>query len=229
MSVGLHYLCRQAEPPRSGNTKNEANRRKWALYDRPLLCPKAAGLVRAAGVHYANRERPARWLLVVAQLFVSRRTLLAKRWGADVHRRRRLRPLLPRDREGSSQPVEMSLSARSVEEPVPFRAVPLPQVVIESAVRLASGLGRGYGEAMLTRHAARGAIVFGGAGALSRFTFRRFETRWEIAIFCAAALGYQLAVRPALGRRVSPATAALDLVCITGAVVAVKVAVEGHL
>lgn len=82
---------------------------------------------------------------------------------------------------------------------------------------------------MLTRHAVRAAIVFAGAGALSRFTFRSFETRWEIVIFSGGALAYQFVVRPALGKRVSPLSAALDVGCIALAVVAMKVAIEGTL
>ena len=82
---------------------------------------------------------------------------------------------------------------------------------------------------MLTRHALRGALVFAAAGALSRFTFRLFETRWEIVIFSAVALAYQFVARPAFGRRVSPLSAALDVGCVVVAVVATKVAIEGHL
>ena len=82
---------------------------------------------------------------------------------------------------------------------------------------------------MLTRHAIRAALVLAAAGALSRFTFRNFETRWQIAIFGGAALACQLGARPALGKRISPASAALDVGCITVAIVAVKVAIEGQL
>lgn len=82
---------------------------------------------------------------------------------------------------------------------------------------------------MLTGHAVRGAILFAAAGALNRFTFRYFETRWEIVIFSGAALVYQFVARPAFGKRVSPVSASLDIACITAAIVATKVAIEGHL
>ena len=82
---------------------------------------------------------------------------------------------------------------------------------------------------MLTRHAIRVAGLFAAAGALSRFTFRYVETRWEIVIFSGAAIAYQFVVRPALGKTRSLASAALDVGCITIAIVATKVAVEGHL
>ena len=82
---------------------------------------------------------------------------------------------------------------------------------------------------MLTRHAVRGAILFAAAGALSRFTFRYFETRWQIVIFVTSAVAYQFVARPAVGKRISPLSAVLDVVCITAAIVATKLAIEGHL
>ena len=80
-----------------------------------------------------------------------------------------------------------------------------------------------------TRHAFRAAFVFAAAGAVSRFTFRNFETRWQIAIFWAAVLAYQLLLRPATGRRVSIASTMLDLGCVAAAIIAMKVAIEGRL
>lgn len=82
---------------------------------------------------------------------------------------------------------------------------------------------------MLTRHAFRVAILFGGAGLLSRFVFRHFETRWQIVIFWALVAAYQLGVRPALGRRVSLGSLALDVTAVTAAIVVMKVAIEGRL
>lgn len=83
--------------------------------------------------------------------------------------------------------------------------------------------------ARLTSYAFRVAALFAAAGAASRFVLREVETRWQIAGFWAAVVGYQFGIRPALGRRVSPASAALDGVCVAAAIIAVKVAIEGHL
>ena len=80
-----------------------------------------------------------------------------------------------------------------------------------------------------TGHAFRAALVFAAAGAVSRFTFRHFETRWQIAIFCAMVLVYQLLLRPATGRRISIASTLLDLGCVTVAIIAMKVAIEERL
>jgi len=82
---------------------------------------------------------------------------------------------------------------------------------------------------VFTRHAFRVAILFMAAGLLSRFTFRLFQTRWQILIFWALIVAYQLILRPALGRRVSLASMALDLLAVTAAIVAMKVAIEGQL
>ena len=82
---------------------------------------------------------------------------------------------------------------------------------------------------MFTRHAFRVAALFVAAGLLSRFTFRLFETRWQILIFWGLVALYQLVLRPAFGRRVSPASMVLDLVAVTAAIIAMKFAIEGHL
>ena len=81
---------------------------------------------------------------------------------------------------------------------------------------------------MLTRHAIRVAALFAGAGLVSRFMIRHVETRWQIVAFSAAAGVYQLAMRPAAGRRVSPASLGVDVAAVTVAIVATKVAVEGR-
>ena len=81
----------------------------------------------------------------------------------------------------------------------------------------------------LTSHAVRLAAVLALAGAASRFTFRLFETRWQILIFWGLVIAYQFGARPLLGKRVSPWSAALDGVCVAAAIVAVKVAIEGRL
>lgn len=82
---------------------------------------------------------------------------------------------------------------------------------------------------MFTHHALRIALLFMGAGLLSRFAFQKFETRWQIVIFCALAALYQLVLRPAFGRQVSLASMGLDLIAVAAAIVAMKVAIEGHL
>ncbi|MGI4733241.1 MAG: hypothetical protein ACRYFW_16070 [Janthinobacterium lividum] len=82
---------------------------------------------------------------------------------------------------------------------------------------------------MLTSRAFRLAALFAAAGALSRFSFRTFETRWQILIFWAVVVAYQFGVRPLMGRRVSPRSAVLDAVTVAVAIVVVKVAIEGTL
>ena len=82
---------------------------------------------------------------------------------------------------------------------------------------------------MFTSYVVRAAILLAAAGILSRLTFRHFETRWQILIFWAVAAGYQLVLRPVMGRRVSAASLALDIGCVTLAIVATKVAIEGRL
>lgn len=82
---------------------------------------------------------------------------------------------------------------------------------------------------MFTHHAFRVAAVFVAAGLLSRFTFRHFETRWQIVIFWGLVALYQLICRPAFGRRISLASMGLDLVAVTVAIIAMKVAIEGRL
>jgi len=79
-----------------------------------------------------------------------------------------------------------------------------------------------------TSHFIRVAIVVGAAGLLSRFTFRHFETRWQILIFWGAVVAYQLALRPAFGKRISIPSTVLDLIIVTIAIVAMKVAIEGQ-
>ena len=88
---------------------------------------------------------------------------------------------------------------------------------------------RPAGRGALPTHAVRLAIVFAAAGAASRFSFRTFETRWQIAIFWAVVLAYQLLLRPATGRRLSIASTMLDLGCVAAAIIAMKVAIEGQL
>lgn len=80
----------------------------------------------------------------------------------------------------------------------------------------------------LTHHAIRAALILAAAGALSRFVFRTFETRWQIVIFWGVVLGYH-GVRRLVGLRFSPASMALDGVCVALAVTAMKVAIEGRL
>ena len=82
---------------------------------------------------------------------------------------------------------------------------------------------------MLTRHAYRVAILFAGTGLVSRFLLRQTETRWQIIAFWLAIALYQLVLRPAFGRRLSLASFALDIAAVTVAIVAMKVAIEGHL
>lgn len=81
---------------------------------------------------------------------------------------------------------------------------------------------------MLTGHAIRAALILAGAGALSRFLFRHFETRWQIVIFWGVVLAYH-GIRRAMGLRFSPASLALDIMCVAVAVTAMKVAIEGQL
>lgn len=90
-------------------------------------------------------------------------------------------------------------------------------------------LGKKLGGGMLTRHAIRAAVMFAVAGAICRFLLRYVETRWQIAAFWCAVLIYQLIARPALGRRISPASTALDLVTVTIVIIAMKVAIEGRI
>lgn len=69
--------------------------------------------------------------------------------------------------------------------------------------------------------------MFALAGAASRFSFRHFETRWQIIIFWAFAAAYQFGVRPIIGRRGSVGELAVDCVAAGAAIVALKVAIEG--
>jgi hypothetical protein len=82
---------------------------------------------------------------------------------------------------------------------------------------------------MFTTHALRAAILFTAAGLLSRFTFRTFETRWQIVIFWVAVAVYQLVLRPLFGKQISPLSTGLDLACVTIAIVAMKIMIEGQL
>jgi hypothetical protein len=91
------------------------------------------------------------------------------------------------------------------------------------------GAGMPYGHKMFTTHALRAAILFTAAGLLSRFTFRTFETRWQIVIFWGAVAVYQLALRPLFGKQISPLSTGLDLVCVTIAIIAMKIMIEGQL
>jgi hypothetical protein len=86
-----------------------------------------------------------------------------------------------------------------------------------------------YSRQRFTRHALRTAILFVGAGLLSRFSLRHFETRWQILIFWALVAGHQLVSRPLRGHRVSLPSLVLDLASVTVAIVAMKVAIEGKL
>lgn len=82
---------------------------------------------------------------------------------------------------------------------------------------------------MFTTHALRAAIIFTVAGLLSRFTFRTFETRWQIVIFWMAIAVYQLGLRPLFGKRVSVLSTGLDVACVTIAIIGMKVMIEGRL
>jgi predicted cobalt transporter CbtA len=81
---------------------------------------------------------------------------------------------------------------------------------------------------VFTSHYIQAALLLFAAGLLSRFTFQLFETRWQIMIFWGIVAGYQLALRPALGLRVSLPSMAVDLLAVTIAIVMMKVALEGH-
>lgn len=94
-----------------------------------------------------------------------------------------------------------------------------------SAARVAAPAGG----VAFTRHAVRVALLFGGAGLVSRFVLRTTETRWQIVAFWAAVAAYQLGLRPAFGRRVSVASLGLDMAVVAAAIVAMKVAIEGQL
>lgn len=82
---------------------------------------------------------------------------------------------------------------------------------------------------MFTTHALRAAIIFTVAGLLSRFTFRTFETRWQIVIFWTAIAVYQFGLRPIFGKKISLLSTGLDVACVTIAIVAMKVMIEGQL
>lgn len=86
-----------------------------------------------------------------------------------------------------------------------------------------------YGPNMFTTHALRAAIILTVAGLLSRFTFRTFETRWQIVIFWMAIAVYQFGLRPLFGKKVSALSTALDVACVTIAIVAMKIMIEGKL
>lgn len=94
---------------------------------------------------------------------------------------------------------------------------------------MAQGKRSGYPRAVFTSHFLRAAALLGGASILSRLTFRHFETRWQILIFWGIVFAYQLAARPAFGRRISPASTIFDLGVVTLAIVGVKVAIEGRI
>ncbi|WP_174298337.1 hypothetical protein [Sphingomonas bacterium] len=74
----------------------------------------------------------------------------------------------------------------------------------------------------------RAALILAGAGALSRFLFRYFETRWQIVVFWGVVLAYH-GVRRLVGLRFSAASAILDAGCVALAIIAMKVAIEGRL
>ena len=80
---------------------------------------------------------------------------------------------------------------------------------------------------MWRRDQVAAAVVFAAAGAFSRFSFRHFETRWQIAIFWGAAIAYQAIVLPAVGRRGSPGGFGLDAMCAAVAIVCMKMRIEG--
>jgi predicted cobalt transporter CbtA len=93
---------------------------------------------------------------------------------------------------------------------------------------VASECRNGYRREVFTSHFIRAAILLAGASVLSRLTFRHFETRWQILIFWGIVIAYQLALRPAFGRRISLPSTALDLLVVTVAIIGVKVAIEGR-
>lgn len=93
---------------------------------------------------------------------------------------------------------------------------------------VASECLNGYRGEVFTSHFIRAAMLLAIASILSRLTFRHFETRWQILIFWGIVLAYQLALRPAFGRRISLPSTALDLLVVTVAIIAVKLAIEGR-
>lgn len=79
---------------------------------------------------------------------------------------------------------------------------------------------------MFTSHFIRAALILTISAFTSRFIFHNFETRWQILIFWAIVVTYQLVIRPALGRSISVASTILDLVAVTVAIIAMKVLLE---